>query len=263
MYVAKRYVLVVLILVASMIMGCEKRPDNAEPREDMAADLTATLVAAVRDSDLEEIRLSLERGANVNSTNSEGFGVLHTAALAAGPETVSFLLTSGAKVDATDADGNTPLHWAIRKGRHEVARFLIDRNADVNAKNLQGETPMSLAMRADLKNTAELLVKSGANVTIQVAAYVGDLDKVRAFVESGTDVNQRDFNGSASLHAAALGNNEAVAAFLIAHGADVHVTDGEGCTPLHVAVDRDHTAIAKLLIAKGADAAARRTWGQP
>jgi ankyrin repeat protein len=58
-----------------------------------------------------------------------------------------------------------------------------------------------------------------------VSAQTGDLDAVRSFVDHSEvtiDVGHSDHSGLNALHAAVIGQQHQVVAFLLAHGADVH-----------------------------------------
>jgi hypothetical protein len=62
------------------------------------------------------VRLSLERGADVNAANDSGQTALHVAAAQRGNDFIRFLVTSGARLDARDKQGHTPLDVALGVG---------------------------------------------------------------------------------------------------------------------------------------------------
>jgi ankyrin repeat protein len=85
--------------------------------------------------------------------------------------------------------------------------------------------------------------------------YAGEIEKVRALLAEGVDVNMTDEYGQTALH---ITQDEAIAALLIAHGADVHTRDLDyQMTPIF---NKD-IAIAKLLVEAGADIHARSKKG--
>ena len=55
---------------------------------------------------------------------------------------VSLLLEKGADVNAKNNDGWTPLHWASENGHEAIVSLLLEKGADVNAKDNDGETPL-------------------------------------------------------------------------------------------------------------------------
>jgi cytohesin len=83
-----------------------------------------------------------------------------------------------------------------------------------------------------------------------MAAFLGDVARVKAFLEEGADINAEDKLGHTALHYATGADRREVVELLLARGADVNA--GEW-TPLHVAVQTGRTDIAACLIDAGAD----------
>jgi hypothetical protein len=96
---------------------------------------------------------------------------------------------------------------------------------------------------------------------IHKAAQKGDLDKVRVFIEKGTNVNVKDNLGNTPLHLAIVGGHREMVELLIAEGADVNAQNNWGWTPLHSAAVRGYRDIVELLLAKGANVNAKRVAG--
>jgi ankyrin repeat protein len=105
---------------------------GAEPRAAMKGGVTAVMIASGFGGQLrfaeynphsgterdaaDCVRLSLERGADVNATNDSGQTALHVAAAQRGDDFIRFLVTSGARLDALDKQGHTPLDVALGLG---------------------------------------------------------------------------------------------------------------------------------------------------
>jgi len=122
-----------------------------------------------------------------------------------------------------ESESMTPLQVAARGGKVDAVRFLLDRGANLEAKD--GHTNRTALMFAALrrrKEVVDLLVSCGAKVDIHTAAAIGDLDRVKAFLD-------------------------AEPALVGARGA-------EGATPLHYASTPE---MARLLLDRGADPGAR------
>jgi ankyrin repeat protein len=180
-------------------------------------------------------------------------------------DVVEFLLDKGAKVNDTQSKGLTALHYAAKSGDKRIVELLIARGADVNAKNVYGETPAHLAILDNHRNIVELLIAKGAEIsTIQLAAYKGDLNKLKGFIEEGVSTNAKDEYGLTPLHAASGTGQKKVAEFLISKGASVNpgsVAEGLG-TPLHYAADEGSKEVAELLVSKGANVDAKNRYGE-
>ncbi len=80
-------------------------------------------------------------------------------------KTVRILVEKGANVNAADVEGYTALHLAVTEKRLEVVRELIKSGADVNAEEYGNKcTPLHLACMVGEKEIVEELVKAGAEI---------------------------------------------------------------------------------------------------
>ena len=250
----------------------------------------STIHAAAFVGYLEKIRSFMEGGTDIGTKDEDGQTPLFTAVYGGHVDAVRFLLDNGANVNEKDEKGSTSLHYAIWHHRNEIARLLIDRGADVQVIGRFGFTPLHWAAMVSNKELAELLLAKGADVdaraeneksnftpldfaidkgspaigrllvergaavsSIHAAALVGDLAKVKSFLEKGSGVGEK-FYGVTALHAASAGGNKEVVELLLAKGADINALQrGHGHIPLHWAVKAGHKDIVELLINKGAD----------
>ena len=162
--------------------------------------------------------------------------------------------------------GNLENRYVIASKGHDIK---IGPNTPEKQSEGYGTTAILLREgRADrldwgLYNIAEIhdAAFQGLNYlepSIHVAARVGGLAKVKAFLKNGVDVNARDPDGYTPLQFAVQSGQEDVVELLIAKGADVNVEDDRGETPLHDAAAKGHKEVAELLIAKGADIDAKK-----
>jgi ankyrin repeat protein len=121
---------------------------------------------AAWDGDLADVQAELDKGADVNAKDEQGYTPLHNAA-EGHKEIVELLIAKGADVNAKDESGGTPLLAAARYGRKEVAKLLITAGADVNAKRDNGHTPLDMA---ENEKTADLLRKHGGKTGAELKA---------------------------------------------------------------------------------------------
>jgi ankyrin repeat protein len=115
---------------------------------------------------------------------------------------------------------------------------------------------------AILLSAALLLAASPSIESIFDAAGADDLEKVRALLEQGADVNAASGDGMTALHRAARTGNLAMAELLIGAGANLGAKTRLGeHTPLHVASASGRSGVVALLVAAGANVNAVTTTG--
>ncbi|MBL7185067.1 MAG: ankyrin repeat domain-containing protein [Phycisphaerae bacterium] len=271
-------------------LGKHGAKENSAP-EDEKRQPTKSLQQAAADGDLEQVKLHISSGADVNAKDQRGRAAVHRAAYAGHIEVVRLLIEHGADVNVEDKLKRTPLEHAAVASRTKVVKLLIEEGANPNARNEDRATPLHVAASSTDKDTVRLLIDEGADVTlkdaagktplhaammsanpgrreivdiivatgkvpstIHLAAYMGDLAKVKTFIEEGVAVNEKGVGAVTALHCAAAGGRKEVAELLLAHGADVNARETDGMTPLQSAVYcSDDKETIKLLIANGSD----------
>ena len=96
--------------------------------------------------------------------------------------------------------------------------------------------------------------KSTTDVSLIVAARVGNKEKAREFVAAGANVNAKDRkSGATPLIWAIGGGHLSTARLLLESGADVDASDAWGSTALSVAARNGIPEGSKILLAAGAD----------
>ena len=191
--------------------------------------------AAVIGSHENVINILLEHGADVNLRSSEqddyhgqrSEPILQLSLANFNPSVFESLLRRGADVNAALEYDMPVLTRACQLGNIEAVKVLLDMHADVNA--LGGRRPRSdffvdaeasaLHMACDkgLEVIAENLIERGADIELvakdsdvgtkrhhsrtplQVAAHWGRTSIVRLLVQSGAEVDRRDYFGSTAL----------------------------------------------------------------
>lgn len=97
-------------------------------------DLNERLIAACTHGSIEEIRMLIEKGADVNAEDTQKNTSLHAAASFGHIEPVKLLLQRGAHVDVENVHGRTPLWYASGNGQRfhttDIAKVLILHGAD-------------------------------------------------------------------------------------------------------------------------------------
>jgi len=238
------------------------------------------LYNSVRQKRRDLFDLSIERGADVNTSDKWEYTPLYFAVHNDDLDYLKILIANGAKVDTKCPRGETALISGAIAGRTQAVRLLLEAGADIGAKNDRGQT--ALYAMLDIRNsdytnslqskdTVELLLAKGTDVNLKdkngrtplnLAAESADRDIVELLLDKGARINEKDDESrfTALHHAARFGNKNA-AEVLIARGADINAKDKQGHTPLYFAVNHDHK-VAELLINKGADSSIRTESGQ-
>ena len=72
---------------------------------------------------------------------------------------VERLLEEGADVNTSDANGWIPLHWAVCSGSLDMVRLLLHYNTTLTAKTNKGSTPLDMAEENGDKEMIKLLTK--------------------------------------------------------------------------------------------------------
>jgi pectate lyase len=215
------------------------------------------LHSAVINGHKQVVELLIAKGADVNAGDGGNIKPLHHAVENGHKEIAELLIAHGADVNATRGypAGDTPLHSAVKTRHRDIVELLIANGADINAKNNDGQAPVDVALSRNLTEVVELLITKGADVSLDVAARVGVLAKVKGLIEKGTDINEKDVSGKTALHYAVEYGHKDVVEWLIDNGANVNAKDKDGNTPAHIALGKYNRPILELLIAKDANIA--------
>ena len=190
---------------------------------------TKRLIHWAREGDLERVRETLARGADVNARDTSGRPALYWASRGGHLAVARELLDRGADVEARHKHGKTALMAAAASGHTAVVLELAARGADVNARNDAGETPLIWATSTGHAASAAELLRLGA------------------------DVNALSNRGwTALMEAASGGHADAIRVLLAAPGIDVNVAEEDDFTALSWARLEGHAATVALLEAAGA-----------
>jgi len=158
-----------------------------------------SLVAdAIMKGDSAELRVLLQKRADVNAPQADGATALHWAVYRNDAETVDVLIRAGANVRARNREGASVLSLACINGDSTIIDRLLQAGADVNERLTHGETPLMMAART------------------------GNVDAIHVLIRHGADVNAKEtLRGTTALMWAAAQSHPAAVKALIEHGADL------------------------------------------
>ncbi|KFM60778.1 Ankyrin-3, partial [Stegodyphus mimosarum] len=239
-------------------------------------------------SDYELIRLVLEKGADVTSTDDCKQTALHIACREKSLEIIKFLTEKSPAhvLDIPDLFGRTPLDVACGFNCPEVVQFLLSQGSSVGAKDIK-RLPLSNALLINEPQNAipiaHLLLDAGANVNhadcgfgsllrIALEMYQSNantemqivknstinehdpyIDLCMLLIDRGCDVNATDSEGITALHVAVQAELENVVRKLLIFGSDIDRCDHFGDSPLQLAFYNGSQRLAALLITAGAN----------
>ena len=103
--------------------------------------LSPLLKVAIKAGVLDAVRIQIERGANVNSTDSVGLTPLMLAAIFKQPEIFQFLLESGASLNKVDSKGLSAIDHAKMSGMEQIINIVFEfqNNKESNHTKLNSE----------------------------------------------------------------------------------------------------------------------------
>lgn len=214
---------------------------------------------------------------NIDSTQTNGWTVLHNAALNGDCRALNFALNNGADVNARAEDGWTPLHAA-------AAGFVGKKQSDDGGGKCTKYDVFTtvLAAEPDLElRTTDGLTALHAAVMNANTAFRQDendaLKKVTDLIEAGVEIDATDTAGRTALHWASMQgythftDNKLevegdVVAALLSGGADRKVKDKAGMRPIDYARKMGYRPIIDVLTDRNAnepvtESAERRQYG--
>ncbi len=117
---------------------------------------------AARNGDDDRVQTLLQRGVDVNSTDSYGFTPLMWAAYEGQTDTAEILIKAGAHLTMTNRDGDNALMIAADKGHLDMVKLLFRHGAPLNDRDEKGYTAMAWAEKRRHRNVVEFLKGRGA-----------------------------------------------------------------------------------------------------
>lgn len=268
---------------------------------DIDKKILVTAAHAAKKNNHLEIVNHLSLFMDVNDKDSDGEALIHKATKAKDINQIKLLLSKGADINLEDGYGRTPLAIAashtgnIRTGKQGsekdiiLIEFLLSNGADPN-KYKRDFSPLRSVVNVGCFKAVALLLPVTEKKDLQVSYYEEDENKISIpwyvplmfnscglqewpqilglLKEHGADLNKKDRYGETILHEfirnfPSSSNDSAIQVIecLLKYGVEVNIPGNRGNTPLHVAACKGDLAVATYLISKGADIKARSNQG--
>lgn len=204
----------------------------------------------------------VEIGANLNTKDMDGSGLLINAA-AGGNLDIVRLLVEDKEFDINYADNNgfKPFQASCGSGNVDVMKFLVEKGADTLIRTNIGGVPLVNAIYSDSVAAVEYLFELGCEYDIpnqwnvypvHYAAYLGNISAMQMLLDRNVDIFKETMRNETPFIWAVVGRRFAMADFLMENGEDINRVISGGVTPIHSAHKLQPESIDYLLD-KGAD----------
>jgi ankyrin repeat protein len=87
-------------------------------------------------------------------------------------EIAKLLIEKGANVNSTQSDGSTPLHLAIYSIKYEIIELLVQKGADLNSKDEYGSTPLDIALQGQIIEENEVVEEKELVELLKIEIYL-------------------------------------------------------------------------------------------
>lgn len=160
-----------------------------------------------------------------NLPGSAGCTPLHLAAWRGNDECLKLLIEAGSDVNSTDEDLWTPLHYAALHNHFYCLKTLISHGANINAKDKWNMTPLHSATFGGQLNGLKELILHGAdlnaqdnfgNAPLHLAASCGKLNCLKGLIDAGANPQLKNKDGETALEEAIINNQPKCAEYLAA-----------------------------------------------
>ena len=217
--------------------------------------------------DPQKLAALLESGVDIHYQKGEGFAALIDAVygrdISADPHLIDLLkllVACGVSLNGVDKYEESGLRVLSRRGRFDAVQLLLGAGAD---ETQLVWTPLiravALGSLADVANSIEsggqLEDRDWSSRTAYlVAVQTGDIAKVRLLLERGADGNACGRRRAPALFYAIENGHAPMLEWLLENGKDIEETDELGTTPFMTAVACGNRDAVEILLKAGADA---------
>ena len=123
------------------------------------------LYSVCYNQNVTNVKMLIDKGANVNIQNYLGSTPLHVACMDFNVNIVNILIENGANINIQNNEGQAPLHYT--HGNYKLSNILIENGANVDIQTNTGLTPLMQAVYWDHYATTKLLLENGANLQLR------------------------------------------------------------------------------------------------
>ncbi|MEH6626795.1 MAG: ankyrin repeat domain-containing protein [Motiliproteus sp.] len=221
---------------------------------------------AVHNNHLALVKYLIEVKAPLTAKSRSDFGgsPIHIAAEKGLILHVKLLLENGASVATSDLLWQTPLHRATKQGQLETVKYLLEKGASINARDRIGRTPLITASRSTNLALIRLLIQKGGDINLKTNNGMTALhyaaqhatDITQYLLKAGAELDPINNEGETPL-SGMIGKNisrywESIQ-LLIQAGASLNQQDMKGRSILDLSLSKNHLQLFELLIENNVD----------
>ena len=217
--------------------------------------------AAAETGNIRIILAVMEKGANINAQDMNGYAPIHIAAERGYENFIKDLIIHGAAVNATTHLNQTALHIAAAKGHVNTLQNLLQTpNIDINKSDISGFTALHQAVFFNKKAIVDSLSQDDrTNVNAKsetglTPLHLAVLSKYKIIAQTLLNNNRINVNAEAkenltALHFASIVGEIDITRQLLAHTQiDINTSSMEGWTALHLAIFSKKESVALILL---------------
>ena len=217
------------------------------------SDLTVALLMATETNHYQIVEQLLDAGVDVNAKNEDNLGVfpLYQSASRGSNRMLELLLDRGANIERTNTVGSTALMIAVQLGHIGAVKLLLRRGANVNhVKKKDLSTPLDMATSFGHPTIAKILIDAGANLDhaeedgwtpLFISVTRGYARCAQLLIDAGASIDKastdhRHGGGFSPLAACCMQGNVSMVELLLQNGANGNHETMQGCTPTSIAI---------------------------
>ena len=176
-------------------------------------------------------------------------------------DTIKLLLNKGLDINYSNQYQETPLFIACKNNRFDIVDFLLDNGAQesINISTKFNGTPLSIVCTSGYINILRRLINAGANISeinkgdtlLIKACKSNQFEIIRFLLNNGPEeyINYQNKNGETPLFIACKNNRVDIVSFLLGNGAQESINilcNGE--TPLLIASNIENIEMVRILL---------------
>ncbi|KAG8178987.1 hypothetical protein JTE90_012500 [Oedothorax gibbosus] len=221
-----------------------------------------SLFDALKNCNLEDMKKSIKKGADLQARNLQLWTAWHFAAQGGNVEIGTFLVEQNLDVKGVNNHGQTPMHTASAFGHKDMVQLLLKNGIDIQEVDFSFKTPLHVAAQNGHTDVVKILLRNKASTAFTdkhgrppvYYAIKSNHRKVTELLLTKQDINMSiQLGGFTAMHVAAeLGHLELVNLFL-KHKANVNAKADKLTTALHGASLKGQMETAMALILAGAE----------